>query len=123
VPMTESQGPRLQHVGLVVDDPDAAFAFYSDVLGLVPVERPDDAPDPGSWFDLGDGHQLHFWQRSTPTSTLPHFGIEVEDLNATIEAIRAHGLTVYEPEYQEGFGYQAFVFDPSGNLIELNQPD
>jgi len=121
--MVDSEGPRLQHVALVVDDPDAAFVFYRDVLGLKPVDRPDHAPDPGSWFELGDGHQLHLFKPKDPTQTLPHFGVQVDDLNATLDAIRAGGATVYETEHQQGFGYQAFVLDPSGNLIELNQPD
>jgi hypothetical protein len=32
-------------------------------------------------------------------------------------------VAVEEAEHIPGFGYQAFVTDPSGNVIELNQPD
>ncbi len=121
--MTEPGAAHLHHVALVVKDADAAFAFYRDVLGLEAVDRPDGAADPGSWFDLGDGHQLHLFQPEDPTRTLPHFAVRVADLEATVAAIRAQGVPVYPTEHQQGFGHQAFVLDPSGNLIELNQAD
>ena len=53
----------------------------------------------------------------------PHFAIEVGDLASTVVSIRERGVTVYEIEHMAGFGYQAVVVDPSGNVIELNQPD
>jgi hypothetical protein len=49
--------------------------------------------------------------------------MEVGDLAATVAAIRSHGVTVFEGEHVQGFGYQAMVLDSSGNLIELDQPD
>ena len=36
---------RIHHVALAVDDSDAAFTFYRDVLGLEPVERPEGATE------------------------------------------------------------------------------
>jgi catechol 2,3-dioxygenase-like lactoylglutathione lyase family enzyme len=111
---------RIHHVGIPVDDADAAHVFYRDVLGIAPVERPDGAVAPGSWFQLGDG-QVHLLERN---EVIPaHFAIEVDDLAQTIAAIREHGIEVHEAEHIPGFGYQAFVADPSGNVIELNQPD
>jgi predicted enzyme related to lactoylglutathione lyase len=53
----------------------------------------------------------------------PHYAIEVDDLASTVESIRAHGHMVYDVEHRQGFGYQAAVVDPSGNVIELNQRD
>jgi len=120
--VTESERTRLHHVALVVNDPDAAFAFYQDVLGLKPVDRPEGAQNPGSWFELGDG-QVHLFQPQDPATNPPHFAIQVDDLVATVASIRAHGVTVYDVEHRPGFGYQAAILDPSGNLIELNQPD
>jgi catechol 2,3-dioxygenase-like lactoylglutathione lyase family enzyme len=115
---------RIHHVALAVDDADAAFAFYRDVLGLTPVDRPQGASEraDGSWFELGDG-QVHLFQPGDAPVAPPHFAIEVRDLATTVAAIRSHGVTVYDVEHMQGFGYQALVLDPSGNLIELNQPD
>ena len=111
---------RIHHVGIAVGDAEAAHAFYRDVLGLVPVERPDGAVAPGSWLQLGDG-QVHLLERNEVIP--PHFAIEVEDLGKTIAAIREHGVEVHQAEHIPGFGYQAFLADPSGNVIELNQQD
>ena len=90
------------------------------MLGLVPVERPDGAVAPGSWLQIGDG-QVHLLERNEVIP--PHFAIEVDDLARTIAAIRECGVVVHQAEHIPGFGYQAFVADPSGNVIELNQPD
>src|SRR5215471_5056502 len=101
---------RIQHVGIAVDDAAAAHTFYRDVLGLSPLERPDGAVADGSWLQLGDG-QVHLLERNEVIP--PHFAIEVDDLAQTIAAIRGHGVDVDEAEHIPGFGYQAFVTDPS----------
>jgi lactoylglutathione lyase len=121
-PLSDPAGRRFHHVALVVTDPDTAFAFSRDVPGLDPVERPDGADLPGSWFQHGDG-QVHLFQPPDPLTRPPHFAIEVHDLAATVASIRDRGITVYDIEHRQGFGYQVLVVDPSGNLIELNQPD
>ena len=118
---------RIHHVALAVNDPDAAAAWYRDVLGLLPVERPEGATADGSWFQLGDS-QVHLFEPVVPRPgqrpvAPPHFAVEVADLAATISELRRRGVTVYEGDHVQGFGYQAMVLDPSGNLIELNQPD
>jgi hypothetical protein len=53
--MAEPGCRRIHHVALVVNDPDAALAFYRDVLGLSVVDRPDGANNPGSYFNLITG--------------------------------------------------------------------
>jgi catechol 2,3-dioxygenase-like lactoylglutathione lyase family enzyme len=112
----------IHHVAVSVDDADAALAFYQEVLGLTPVPRPDGTRGAGGWFDAG-GEQVHLFQPGNAAVAPPHFAIRVDDLGAAIAAIREHGVQVYEVGHVPGFGYQAFVQDPSGNLIELNQSD
>jgi|SRR6516225_4416712 catechol 2,3-dioxygenase-like lactoylglutathione lyase family enzyme len=111
----------IHHVALRVSDADAATAFYCDILGMAVVARPDAAPVAGAWLDAG-GEQLHLIEGTDPIST-PHFAIQISDLSATVAAIREKGVTVYETDHLRGAGYQAFVVDPSGNLVELNQPE
>jgi len=112
----------LHHVALVVDDADAALAFYRDVLGLSVIDRPDGSRHPGAWLQLGNG-QIHLFQPPDPATNPPHFAIEVDDLASTVASVRSHGHTVYNVEHQQGFGHQAVVVDPSGNVIELNERD
>jgi catechol 2,3-dioxygenase-like lactoylglutathione lyase family enzyme len=122
----DAAGPLLtiHHVALPVGDAAPPLAFYRDVLGLTPVDRPEGASEraDGSWFELGDG-QVHLFRPGDAPVAPPPFAIEVHDLAATVAAIRSHGVTVYDGEHIHGFGYQAMVLDPSGNLIELNKPD
>jgi catechol 2,3-dioxygenase-like lactoylglutathione lyase family enzyme len=110
---------RIHHVGIAVGDAEAAHIFYRDVLGLAPVERPEGAVAPGSWLQLGNA-QVHLLERNETIP--PHFAIEVENLAQTIAAIREHGVEIHQAEHIPGFGRQAFLADPSGNWIELNQP-
>jgi glyoxylase I family protein len=103
----------VHHVALAVSDADAAFCFYQDVLGLTPVERPEGTRANGSWFQLGSA-QVHLFESGAEDVAPPHFAIEVGDLVAAV---------AYATEHMPGFGYQALLRDPSGNLIELNQRD
>lgn len=118
---------RIHHVALAVNDPGVATEWYRDVLGLVPVDRPEGATADGAWFQLGDA-QVHLFEPVEPQPgqrpvAPPHFAVEVADLAATVSELRLRGVTVYDGDHVQGFGYQAMVLDPSGNLIELNQPD
>jgi glyoxylase I family protein len=48
--------------------------------------------------------------------------LEVDDLDALIGALETAGLKVGRIPETIGAGHQAFLQDPTGNLIELNQP-
>jgi catechol 2,3-dioxygenase-like lactoylglutathione lyase family enzyme len=48
--------------------------------------------------------------------------IEVEDLAATVEALRAAGRRFRNEIVVGNGGWQILLEDPSGNLIELFQP-
>jgi catechol 2,3-dioxygenase-like lactoylglutathione lyase family enzyme len=110
----------LHHVNVRVDDLDAAASFYESALGLVRIDRPDAMPGDGWWYALGDGRQLHVSDgggTGTEASSSQHFCVLVDDWRAAITELRAGGLDV---DVREPTG-QAFVRDPSGNRIELNQ--
>jgi catechol 2,3-dioxygenase-like lactoylglutathione lyase family enzyme len=110
------------HVAICVDDADAAKSFYCDVLGFTPVTtRPDDF-GPGHWLDAG-GQQLHLMEVAEPPRNPGHFALMVDDLGAWVEEIGAAGVRVDRIPHTPGAGQQAFLHDPAGNVIELNQPD
>ena len=48
---------RIHHASLCVSDLDRAKIFYSEVLGLEEIARPD-FPFPGAWYRAG-GNELH----------------------------------------------------------------
>ena len=109
------------HVAICVDDADAAKTFYCDVLGFTPVGARPAEFGPGHWLDAG-GQQLHLMQVDDPTKNPGHFALRVDDLDAVVTEISATGSAAGVP-HTPGAGQQAFLHDPSGNIIELNQPE
>jgi catechol 2,3-dioxygenase-like lactoylglutathione lyase family enzyme len=111
----------VHHVSLNVDDVERAGAFYTDVLGLSPIDRPE-LGVPGRWLscgtteihlvEVGDDHQA-------PDSQ--HVAFQVANLDRARAEVQAAGIDVTEV-MDIGAGRQAFLTDPAGNLIELNQP-
>lgn len=113
----------IQHVNVMVDDLEAATAFYRDLLGL----DLDDTPDlgfPAQFFRIGDdGQQIHVNQLADAHTERSHFCLRVDDFDAIVE--RSVGAGVVEAEtwgkarrLPSGV-MQMFVRDPSGNLIEI----
>ena len=110
----------VHHVSINVDDVDAAIAFYVDQLGLrVNDERPDFGFG-GAWLDAG-GQQVHLIEGRPAPALGQHFALRVDDLDAAIADLRASGVEVSDPS-PVGRGRQAFLQDPAGNSIELQQP-
>lgn len=120
-------GLFLQHVNIMVDDIDAADRFYADVLGL---ER-DATPAlgfPAQFFRLGPDQQLHVNQLADQPPHRAHFALRVEDFNGIFRRCHRAGVIDTEPwgpvKRIPGGMWQAFVRDPSGNLVEIaSQPN
>lgn len=118
--MATSHAPLgIHHVSINVTDTAAAVAFYTEVLGF--AVRPD-RPDfsfPGAWLNAGV-QQVHLIEMPPPEAKGQHFALQVADLDATVAAIRAMGVTVSDPK-PVATSRQSFLHDPSGNLVELHQ--
>jgi catechol 2,3-dioxygenase-like lactoylglutathione lyase family enzyme len=109
----------LEHAALTVDDLDAALEFYA-LLGFNSLPRPD-LGIPGAWLKAGDA-QIHLVVTDDPAPhALNHVALWVTDIDASVSDLRDKGLRVSDPS-PVGDGRQAFLKDPSGNLLELNQP-
>jgi lactoylglutathione lyase len=118
---------NLTHVRLLVADYVRCFSFYRDVLGLEVTYG--DAASGYSDFSAGDGSTLALFERSEQGETvelrppgdsaLLVFG--VEDVDAFW---RTHEDFVLGPPRDRGdWGIRvAYLRDPDGNLIEVNQP-
>jgi glyoxylase I family protein len=109
----------VHHVSINVDDVDAALDFYTGVLGLQPrTDRPDFGFG-GAWLDAG-GQQVHLIEGTSPAALGQHFALLVDDLDRTVAELRDRAVEVSDPK-PVGSSRQAFLSDPSGNLIELHQ--
>jgi len=118
------------HVTVMVDDIDAAVAFYTEVLGFRALPRPQEFGK-GAWLQVGTA-QLHIGVvDSMPEKTkgLPHFALLVPAgvFDATMAALVARGIPfLMGPSARTDFGRPvraAFIQDPAGNAIELTDVD
>lgn len=119
-------------VRYIVNDVDAAIAFYCQHLGFHEVMHPApafamiargdlrlalSAPNPA-----GGGGQ------AMPDGTIPQpggwnrFALEVDDLAAMVETLRAAGAYFRNDIVTGVGGKQILLEDPSGNPIELFEP-
>ncbi|MEO2074200.1 MAG: VOC family protein [Bacillus sp. (in: firmicutes)] len=117
----------LHHVSLTVTDLEKAKAFYSGILCLKEIQRPD-FDFPGAWYEI-EGQQLHLIvdpssqtirQDKRLSSREGHFALRVANYNDTLQWLKQNEVEVLEkPNSKSGFA-QIFCADPDGNLIELN---
>jgi glyoxylase I family protein len=108
----------LHHVAICVDDVPAAIRFYVEDLGLrIRPDRPAFGFD-GAWLQVG-GQQVHLMEGQA-ASTSAHFALQVDELDAVVADLRGKGHSVSDPS-GVGNDRQAFLKDPSGNLVELHE--
>ncbi|MEJ7584477.1 MAG: VOC family protein [Acidimicrobiales bacterium] len=109
----------IHHVSINVTDVSAAARFYVQDLGLtLRTDRPAFGFG-GAWLDAG-GQQLHLIEADPADGKGQHLALLVDDLDDVVDELRNSGIEVSDPS-PVGTGRQAFVQDPSGNLVELHQ--
>jgi catechol 2,3-dioxygenase-like lactoylglutathione lyase family enzyme len=120
-------------VRYIVDDVDAAIAFYCQHLGFSEVMHPSPMfamlargdlrlvlSKPGGQ-NLGGGSTLADGRKPEPGGW-NRFAVGVTDLTETVERLRSSGVRFRSDVIQGVGGNQALIEDPSGNPIELFQP-
>jgi predicted enzyme related to lactoylglutathione lyase len=101
----------------LVKDPQAAIAFYRDVLGIKPTEIDDQGR--GAEFTLADGSTFGVWKpEDGETGGAVMFA--VDDVRSAIETYRSRGLEVSEP-MESPVCFMSFAQDPEGNAIIIHQ--
>jgi catechol 2,3-dioxygenase-like lactoylglutathione lyase family enzyme len=123
---------------LIVEDVPKASRFYQDVVGL---ELEHETGDEWAWFwagKVGDPQRIALHRGTLlfeEHSPFPeghrfgtvHFAFDVapEDLDASVERVRAAGVEVYGPvDFDDPFNARSYYFyDPDGNLLEFWSPN
>jgi catechol 2,3-dioxygenase-like lactoylglutathione lyase family enzyme len=120
------------NVRYIVNDVDAAIAFYCDNLGFTEVMHPAPAFAMLARGDLrlvlsapggGPGGGQAMADGTVPTpGGWNRFSIEVADLAVTVRELRGNGVR-FRNEIVDGVGgRQILAEDPSGNPVELFEP-
>ena len=138
----------IHHAGLVVDDLDAAIAFYGDLLAMEVVERdswrsPAPAEDQATGLEgssaegvmmRGSNSYLELWQYLAPEQVgddpatrganergLRHLAIEVDDVSAALaQVVELGGSKMGDPLRIDDTGAAAvYCRDPFGTILEL----
>jgi catechol 2,3-dioxygenase-like lactoylglutathione lyase family enzyme len=117
----------LDHVNLLIDAGDDALsrarAFYEELLGLEPLERPanTDSGRPGAWYQCGL-QQLHLTTEKGASTvnqaSRRHPAFRVANLDAMRRRLESAGVEIIAGNRfpgQERF----FVRDPWGNRLEF----
>jgi len=106
---------RLTHVNVRVERLDDAVRFYTQVMGLEPIQRRD-TKGKGAWFRLGET-EVHLAEDPTPQPrSKRHFAVEVADLAEARKSADRHGAEIDQEE-----AGRFWMRDPSGNRIEVVQ--
>lgn len=120
-------------VRYIVNDVDAAIAFYTQHLGFEEVMHPGPSFAMLVRGDLRLVLSRPSGQNTGGGSALPdgrvpepggwnRFAVEVDDVKATVERLRAAGVRFRGDVIAGTGGNQALAEDPSGNPIEIFEP-
>ena len=114
---------------IMTNDLDATVKFYTDVLGMKLVHRPDFG-FPGAWIAAGDAVPIiHIYaggpalgtDGKTPygTAALDHVSLTIKGWDECLERVKKLGYDWRAAIVPGTSLWQIFVHDPSGVMMEL----
>ncbi len=117
----------IAHACFTVSDLERSLAFYRDQLGLAEAFSfiNDAGHRHGVYLHLGARTFIELFEGTVgepaDAQSYKHICLEVDDLPATVAAMRAQGVAVSDPKLGRDQSWQAWITDPDGNRIELHQ--
>ncbi len=115
-----------------VNDPVAAFRFYTDVLGFVEklyapdarlaiVVSPEDRDGTALLLEPTDNPVAKSYQEALYQAGLPPIVFTVADVRAEFERLKGLGVVFRQEPTTTEYGTHALLEDTCGNLIQLHQ--
>lgn len=95
----------------------AVVTWYTDVLGLERLPKPEGTSPAGAWLRAGQV-QVHITIEPAPLERVGHLGVEVEHYDRALEQLRAAGSDI-EPARTIPGRERCYTHDPAGNTIEI----
>ena len=117
---------NIAHACFVVSDLERSLTFYRDKLGLTHAfDFVNDAGKrTGVYIRVGGRTFIELFEGTVnaeqPHASFKHICLEVDDIEATVAALRTHGVEVGDISLGKDQSYQAWLTDPDGNQIELH---
>jgi|SRR5215216_5270293 len=114
------------HVSVHAHDLDESVRFYQELFDMEEIPAPD-FPFPVRWLRVGD-LQLHLFQSEEAAPQAHHFGLDVDDFEATYRKAQELGVVEGEGYFSKVYelpdgAVQLYLRDPAGNMVEANWPD
>ena len=114
------------HIGLCVKDLKESAHFYRDIIGLEPLEVPDNKKATRSWFKIAAGQELHLLSgRTFPVvnqdPNMAHFALTIADADPVEVYLKKLKMPYLRQQRFDG-AWQIYIADPDGYIIELNEP-
>ena len=109
----------VNHLTYNVKDKDRTLRFWVDVLGVKQIPSQVNA-EHIIWLQLPSGTMVHLIENQDAPSIPSHHGaFEVDDIEATAEALRSQGVETTQINTRND-GQRSFnVIDPDGNRVEI----
>ena len=111
---------RIDHVQLCipVGKENEARKFYTDIIGLTEIPKPNELiKNGGLWYQIAD-IQLHIGTENEINKSKRHPAFEVSDLKAAKIVLETHNISIKEEIQIPGQNRFSFM-DPFGNRIEF----
>jgi len=113
----------INHIGLPINDRGECMHMYRDLLNIAVIPHQIDG-NTLTWMEMPDGSMVHVID---PPKTIgprgdgrQHIAFEVEDIEATAEALEAADIEIVEGIGTRHDGQQfLFIYDPDDNRIEI----
>ncbi|MET9419929.1 VOC family protein [Streptomyces sp. NPDC006540] len=101
-------------------DPDRTRAFYGGALGLAVSREFGTGPERGTVYFLGGGFLEVSGRSESPPAPGLQLWLQVEDVQAACEELRAAGVEVLRAPVQEPWGLiEMWIADPDGVRIAV----
>ncbi|WP_030834916.1 VOC family protein [Streptomyces sp. NRRL S-475] len=101
-------------------DPERSRAFYGEQLGLAVYREFGTGAERGTVFFMGGGFLEVSGRSETPPAPAVRLWLQVDDVAAAQEELRAKGVDIVRPPMKEPWGLvEMWIADPDGTPIVL----